>query len=280
MGMEPVLTPEMIRAAAPNAELPTPPGEREVALLQRVLDWSDVDGVEQLRAQIRGLLVAPLSDATARIYLHHADMPRAPFSAEGRSKLPGSVLVRSPQGHLIGHLSVWVDGGLLRALQFVRHDAQPALTLPPPEWLELPASAPTPSTPEPSVATRAPRRRRMRWLVAVAALVLVAAIAATALLVARAGGADVDVARRAGAQAGTAAGLADGSIFGAFAGANEGQLAGHMSTYAAARTRALAVARRDAQRQEAAANAALYAQYPNPTTCVGYQTPQHTWVCA
>lgn len=318
--MEPVLTPEMIRAAAPEIVLPTPPGEREVALLGRVLGWSDVDGAALLRDQVRGLHVMPGSDATSRIYLVHPDAPRATFSIDGRTRLPGQYLVRSPRGHVIGQLMVWIEHGHLRALQFVRHDAQPALTLPPPSWLVVPEHAalpqqappPQPVADEPAsvppvlvtgaqhavggvralvepqpvrMSAAAPEPRPgIPWTAIAAVMACALALATAALLIARAGGADVDAARSAGASAGEAAGIRDGSTLGTFAGSVEGELAGRMSTYDTARAVAFAKAKRAEQAKAAKAAkelaAARAAAFPNPSTCIGYWATDTTWVCS
>jgi hypothetical protein len=306
--MEVPLTPEMIRDAAPETgAMPTPLTDRELGLLRRILGVADVPGVEQLRDQVRGLQVAPGSDATCRIYLAHPDMPRAAFGSGERTRLPGRYLVRSPQGHLIGEVVVWVEQGLVRALQFVRHDEQPALTLPPAAWLELPDTArpdskasalvlaaqqgltgvralmaPEPTAVAPTSITAASATRS--WIPRIVGMLLalcVLALATMAFATARSSGADLDAARAAGTRAGTAAGTRDGATMGTFAGSIEGELAGRMSTYAAARRNAVLAAQRAARRKAAAdLAAARAAAYPNPSTCIGYWATDTTWACS
>lgn len=126
-------------SSAPGAApLPSPPTDRELAILRRVLDAATVDGVECLRDQLRMLQVAPVSDATCRIYLVHPDAPRSAFARDGRSSLPTRFPVRTPLGRLTGEITVWVQHGHLCALQYVGYGPTVPILLPPAEWIELP----------------------------------------------------------------------------------------------------------------------------------------------
>lgn len=314
--MHPGSTPAEARQASDaSARLPQPPSERELAILRRVLGAVQVDGVEHLVDQLRMLQVAPGSEPTCRIYLVHGDAPRSGFAREGRDRLPVCFPVRTPQDRVIGEIMLWVDHGHLRALQFVRHDSQAALTLPDPEWIEVaPREVPAsvrghgamqalagvrafgdePVRRPPVAQAAASPRHRHRGVVVTSLALSILLLAAAAFLTARSGGVDLDLARQAGAAEGSATGAKHGEIAGRFAGSIEGRLAGRDSTYRAAydsaRTRALAVARRDALRRRraaearaaearAAAAAPAPAAYPNPSTCYGYRDSSGNWIC-
>ena len=290
--------------------MPTPPSARELAILRRVLGAAQVDGVERLLDQLRMLQVAPGSDTTTRIYLIPPGAPRAGFSREGRAKLPVRVPVRSRQGRVIGDVSVVVEDGLLRALQYVRHDAQPSLMLPDAGMLELPAPpAPQPDLPaairtlaarqaidgllmvepeavEPATPTRevqvtASPRRVSRMLAALAFGALLLLLAAAGLWAGRSGAADLDAARAAGTADGARDGAAQGDAAGTFAGSIEGDLAGRNATYGPAftATRARVLKSEQAAALERARAKAAATQLPNPSSCVGYWADV-TWVCS
>lgn len=137
--------------------------------------------------------------------------------------------------------------------------------------------------PSPARRTRLDRRIVRAALAALALAAIVAAFS-----IGRSGGADLDAARADGAATGAAAGADAGEVLGAFAGDAEGRIAGRLSTYQdsfdAARTRALAQARREAlARRRAAAAAASAAAAPtfvDNTSCSGYRDSRGYWVCA
>lgn len=293
-----------------------PPGDRELAILGRVLEATQVEGIETLRDQLRMLQVAPSSDATCRIYVVHPDAPRSSYSREGRSKLPHRFPVHTPQRRLLGEVNVWVEDGHLRALQYVMVDSQVSFGLPRPEWIDVPAApipaavrlpgamqsmngvwvlgaspvrsivrdaGPVSPADAPASAANAAAHPARRVLAIVAASLLVLAIAAAAFIGGRNGGADLDAARASGAAAGTAAGAADGETLGSFDGDTQGRIAGRSSTYQpsfiTAKARALAAARRaEQQRRSDAAAAAFTATYG--VLCPGSVDANGNWLCA
>lgn len=246
------------------AALPSPPTDRELAILRRVLQAETVPGVEQLLAQLRMLQVAPVSDATRRIYVVHGDAPRSKFAREGRSTLPTRLPVRTPAGRVTGEIVVWVQHGHLCALQYVAQGPGDPMVLPPPEWIEVPAAvvsiaisargarqavlgaqalATDPDDPvDPTgavAAVKPPGRRRAAVIAgAIVAVLCVAALAVAAFLTASAGGADVGGSRAAGAAAGAALGAEHGEVAGRFAGDVEGRVAGRNLAYPPAFVRA------------------------------------------
>lgn len=272
--------------------MPSPPTDRELAILRRVLRAETVAGVEQLVDQLRMIQVAPVSDSTCRVYLVHPDAPRSPFARDDRRTLPTRFPVRTPSGRVAGEIAVWVQQGHLCALQYVSHGSTDAMVLPDPEWVQVPTQVPgevlvraarqalagvqavgtdptpppAPAAPAPAVPAAAPTRatgegrRRLHPLLAALAL-LVGALAVAAFMAAFARGADVESARSAGLAAGAAQGAEHGEVAGRFAGDLEGRVAGRNLAYppafVAARARERAVMRRDAaERRRAAAAAA------------------------
>ena len=295
-----------------SAGVPTPPTERELAILQRILDATHVTGIETLRDQLRMLQVAPSSDATCRIYLVHPDAPKSSYSREGRRKIAPGFPVHTPQRRLLGEVNVWVEDGHLRALQYVMPDARDALALPRPEWVDvppppIPASVRLPGAmqsmsgvwalgaspvrefaaePVTAAPTTSSNRSVRRILEVVAATLCVLAIAAAAFIGGRSGGEDLDAARAAGADAGAIAGEPDGATLGAFDGDTQGRTAGRASTYQtsfiAARAQGIAAARRAKllaeQRRSDAAKAAFTATYG--FLCTGSVDANGNWACA
>ena len=79
-------------------------------VLHLILGALEIPGVEQLRDQVRMLHVAPGSDATCRIYAVHPSTPRAGVSSDARTRLE-PLVVRSPQGRIVGELAIWVEPG-------------------------------------------------------------------------------------------------------------------------------------------------------------------------
>jgi hypothetical protein len=263
--MQPHPTPDSTAAAATRgvSSAFAPPSAREVAVLQRMLGATQVPGVEQLRDQVRMLLVHPDSDAALRIYSLHPDTPSPGSAPPGRVRLdPFPVL--SPQGRIVGAISIWVQDGLLRALHFDRHDDQPVFVLPPPERIQVPETAQVaaqvpdavrvtggrqarlgqrtvgmpavlaarvPAAPAAlSAAPAAPRRaRRMSGIAA--GVLLLAVIGVVAFSAGASRGVDLDAARASGTAAGASEGAASGAVLGTWLGSTEGTLAGRVSTY-------------------------------------------------
>jgi hypothetical protein len=286
------------------ARLPMPPTDRELAILRRVLGAMQVPGIEQLLDQLRMLQVSPLSDATCRIYLVHPDAPRSTFAREERSTLPTRCAVRTPGGRETGQVVVWVQHGHLCALQYVVPGPAGAMTLPDPDWIELPTrkvdgqvrahaarqalagvraiGADVVRVSAPVVEPAAASGQRLPRLTQLALALCVALLAIAAYLSAYGQGADLAAARDAGATAGAEQGIQDGQAAGLFAGDAEGRLAGRAAGYGpafvAARTRVEAQLQREATERERAAAAARTASLDN-TTCAGYRDARGYWIC-
>lgn len=297
--------------------VPGPPSDRELAILERVLASAEVPGVDALRDQLRMLQVAPESTPTCRIYLLHPDAPRSGFSRQGRARIPGTSNVRWLDGSVLGGISLAVQDGHLRALQYVAYTGRDPLTLPPAEWVEaageasaaparrsVPAPRPVPVpqlAPAPVPAAHpgaarvdydaerptspvASRRRRGRTVAAMA--LACALLMAAAFAYAWSNGADVAAAQGAGRQDGRALGAEHGAIFGTWRGQVEGELAGRAATYqeaydearAAVRTRARQQRRRQAVLAEREA-AAAQAAAAAAGPCPGYYDARGVYRC-
>lgn len=296
-----------------HTRTPEPLSAHEDALLRRILAAASFHGAPQLLDQVRGIQLVPaISDAEHRIYIQHPDMPRSTFSAEGRTRIPNTVLIRTPDGHIAAQIDVWVERGHLRAMHIRWAGARVPMTLPNPEWVVVtPAIVPARATVAPSASTTTQParsvtsrptptlpialpsgRRAARVLVALLVLALAGAVIAGAYALGRSGAADVDAARATGVQQGTAAGTADGQVLGSFRGATEGEIAGRQSTYdaavvkaqaaALARAKAAAAAKAEAARVAAAAAAAAAAapRYVSNTNCSGYRDSRGYWICS
>ncbi|MBC7460480.1 MAG: hypothetical protein H7287_03890 [Thermoleophilia bacterium] len=276
-----------------HTQTPEPLSAQEDALLRRILSAATFPGSAELLDQVRMVQLVPaISDAEHRIYVQHAETPRAPYSLDGRARIPGTVMIRHPEGRVIAQVDIWVERGHLRAMHLRWAGERAQITMPSPDWVVI-EPEPAPPSPALSAAPIAPAapRRLGRLIFALLLVACCGAVIAVAFLAGRRAEVDVDAARAAGAQQGQLAGTADGQVFGAFQGSTEGAIAGRASTHdaslaaaqraALAKVRAAAATRAEAARVTAAARAAAVApRSPDNRSCSGSRDSRGYWICS